>query len=306
MAETKKSVRPSFFNSIFWNKLLPHDFVFIVYILISSIFIFAGYNHMPQPLFHLAFRLAVLLFIFLLIVLYNKFPGWFMKFVRNFYVLPILAFWYTESYYFHGIFFNYIDPDIVRWEGTIFGLQPSLEFSKLLPRTVISEIMYSAYFSFYIIIFLVCLLVYLKNNTHYPVVVFSIIFSFCLMYIFFMIVPSMGPHYWFHIPDSEIPTGLLFGKAVKLAQLIGENPTGAFPSSHVAISILLLCLSFKYLRKLFYYLLPLVILLCASTVYIKSHYLLDVVSGIACVPLLYWMSHRIFRLLGKAKLETDN
>jgi membrane-associated phospholipid phosphatase len=306
MAEIKIINKPSFFNSIFWNRLLPHDIVFIVYILISSIFIFAGYHHMPHPLFHLAFRLVVLSFIILIIFLYKRFQGWFMKFVRNFYVLPILAFWYTESYYFHGIFFNYIDSDIVFWEGTIFGLQPSLEFSKILPQTIISEIMYSAYFSFYVMIFLVCFLVYLKNNKNYPVVVFSIIFSFCLMYIFFMIVPSMGPHYWFHIPDNEIPTGLLFGKAVKLAQQIGENPTGAFPSSHVAISVLLLCLSFKYLRKLFYFLLPVVILLCASTVYIKSHYLLDVVSGVACVPLLYWLSHRVFRLMGKAKPKNDN
>jgi membrane-associated phospholipid phosphatase len=214
--------------------------------------------------------------------------------MRNFYPLALLAFWYTETFYFHGISFNYIDPYIVRWESVLFSMQPSLEFSRLFPQRWFSELLYSGYFSFYVLIFLVCFIVYLAQRKSFNEVIYTVVFSFYLFYIIFAIVPSMGPHYWFHIPPAEIPGGYIFADAVNLAQEIGETPTGAFPSSHVGISVLILCLCFRYIRPWFYVFLPVVILLCAATVYIKAHYLLDVISGIACVPVLLWLSRLTF------------
>jgi membrane-associated phospholipid phosphatase len=278
----------------FLNRLAPFDIVTIAYILFTFIYIIIGINKIPQPFFHLGIRLGILLLIAGIIFIYDRFPNTVTAFIRNFYPLALLGIWYTETYAFHGVVFGYLDPHIVRWESFLFGIQPSLEFSRVFAQRWFSELLCFGYFSFYELIFLVCLIVYLSRRKSFNEVIYTVLFSFYLFYIVFAIVPSMGPHYWFHIPDTEIPGGYIFADAVKLAQDIGEKPTGAFPSSHVGISVLILCLCFRYIRRWFYVFLPIVIVLCVATVYIKAHYLLDVISGIACVPVLLWLSRLTF------------
>jgi membrane-associated phospholipid phosphatase len=283
----------STFNDII-RRLTAFDIVTIAYIFFTFIYILIGIHTVPVPSFHLWIRLVILAGIFGIILLHNRYPGKITAFIRNFYPLALLVFWYTETFFLQGVIFGYIDPYLVRWESFLFGIQPSLTFSKLLPQLWFSELLYFGYFSFYLIIFLVCFIIYITNRSIYNEALYTLLFSFYIFYIVFAFVPSMGPHYWFNISWSEIPGGYFFSKAVRLAQDIGEKPTGAFPSSHVGISVLLLCLCYLYIRRWFWIFLPVVICLCAATVYIKAHYLIDVISGLICAPVLLWLSKFTF------------
>jgi membrane-associated phospholipid phosphatase len=56
-----------------------------------------------------------------------------------------------------------------------------------------------------------------------------------------------------------------------------------------------------HLRKLFWWLLPVALLLVASTVYIKAHYLIDVFAGLLVAPLFYVFSVRIWGKMSENK-----
>jgi hypothetical protein len=75
---------------------------------------------------------------------------------------------------------------------------------------------------------------------------------------------------------------------------VGERPAAAFPSSHVGMMVILLYLSGKFAPKLLKILIPIGILLIFSTVYIKAHYVIDVIAGFLSVPIIYWISSRTY------------
>ena len=61
----------------------------------------------------------------------------------------------------------------------------------------------------------------------------------------------------------------------------------AFPSSHVAISLIALFLNRTYNKNLMPIIFPLTLTLMLSTVYLYAHYFIDVVGGIFAAIILY-------------------
>lgn len=69
---------------------------------------------------------------------------------------------------------------------------------------------------------------------------------------------------------------------------VGSMYGGCFPSSHVAAACVALVMMARYEKKIYNFMLPLVICLCISTVYCHYHYILDVFAGIiVCYIALY-------------------
>ena len=61
----------------------------------------------------------------------------------------------------------------------------------------------------------------------------------------------------------------------------------------------MLILAFKASKRLFATLLPVFVLLCCATVYIKAHYLVDAIAGIASGVLSYFVATGIYKVLLK-------
>jgi membrane-associated phospholipid phosphatase len=75
-----------------------------------------------------------------------------------------------------------------------------------------------------------------------------------------------------------------------------EAPGAAFPSSHVAIAIVTVSFSFRYLRPIRWLHAVDVLLLCTATVYCRYHYVVDVFAGaLAALALLPIANHLYFR-----------
>jgi membrane-associated phospholipid phosphatase len=117
-------------------------------------------------------------------------------------------------------------------------------------------------------------------------------------------LPVAGPQYFFPSPDNEVPRAYFFSGMLKLIQELGERPTGAFPSSHVGIAILILWYSFGRSRNYFYAILPVTILLIISTVYLKAHYVVDVLAAFITLPFIAIPASCLFSLLrGKDEIQ---
>ena len=75
-----------------------------------------------------------------------------------------------------------------------------------------------------------------------------------------------------------------------------EQPTGAFPSSHVGVTVVILLLAKKRLPLFYKVCVPLTFILILSTVYIKAHYAVDAIFGILSAPIILYIFDDAYHL----------
>jgi len=77
---------------------------------------------------------------------------------------------------------------------------------------------------------------------------------------------------------------------------VSINPSSsraAFPSLHCAVTLMSLIYAFKFSRKLFYILLIPGISLVLATVYLRHHYVIDILGGFALAIVVYFAAPHI-------------
>ncbi len=277
------------------------DKITLLYLFISAVFIGLAWDDLENKLTPLGFRSLAILIIAGMAYYQKMFRGGIMQFLRYAYPLILIIYLYPETDQFNNIFFANQDPFFSRIEESIFGLQPSLLLLEKFPQLWIVELMSFGYFSYYLLIFGFSLILFLRNPRLFYRLTFIIISSFYIYYIIFILLPVAGPQYFFASPDNEVPTAYLFSRMLKLVQELGERPTGAFPSSHVGIVLIIIWYTIKYFRQWIYLVLPLSIVLIISTVYLKAHYLIDSITAIVTIPFFIISGNSFFNLLHKQK-----
>jgi membrane-associated phospholipid phosphatase len=235
----------------------------------------------------------------------GKYESKFTGFIRYIFPFALITYWYPETYslgYNTGydlpksIFAPNLDGFFDSLDTKIFGCSPALEFSKAFPQAWIAEIMYFGYFAYYFIFLITFIYFYYHKPCMAEKAMFYCLCSFFVFYIIFTLIPVAGPQFYYSPPDNEVPSGYIFSWLMRLIQNMGEKPTGAFPSSHVGLTIIAMILLYQNTRKYFYAILPVAIVLVASTVYIKAHYMIDVVAAFVLTPFIFLLSKKIFKL----------
>jgi membrane-associated phospholipid phosphatase len=177
-------------------------------------------------------------------------------------------------------------------DATVFGFDPSRVFSATFSGyPVINEIMFAAYFSFYVILAFVPWLPWFAGRREAAIGQLAIFSGFMfVVFTFYIFFRVQGPKYWF--PDLRIawyghfkggPFTAFFARLFEQVNLSGA----AFPSSHVAVSIMLSIFAWRYDRRLGILLAVLTALIMAATVYIYAHWVADVVGGILAIMILF-------------------
>jgi len=272
------------------------DIITLLYIFITGLFILYGYQKISNFQQHLLIRLLFIMISISFIYLNNKYNSNFLNFLRHTYPVFFLLYFYGETYFLNNIFFNYFDSFIIRLESKIFGFLPSEVFHSQFNLRLISEIMHFGYFSFYLIIAFFVLTYYFQFPYLYHRRMFSFLFSFYLFYLIFIIFPTAGPQFFIQTPE-DLPQGYLFTNLVHRIIEKADNPTGAFPSSHVGMTCIIMLWLFKDFKKAFFFWLPIALTLILSTVYIRAHYAIDVIASLIIFPLFIKLSEKFYLLL---------
>jgi len=234
-----------------------------------------------------------------------------VDFLRHFYPVLLYTGFYRETGELHHMLYpGFLDPVIIRLEQAVFGFQPSLAFMDHLPYLAVSELLYAAYFTYYLMIVGIGLALFLRNREQFFHYVSVVSFVFYICYLIYLFLPVMGPRSFYRDPaDYLLPSEVQpvhvppFPEAVKAGlfyQIMAfiyrtlESPGAAFPSSHVAVAVTTVWFSFRYLRRIRYLHLGDAVLLCLSTVYCRYHYAVDVVAGLVAAGLLVPLANRLY------------
>ncbi len=282
------------------------DFVFFGFIVLTTLQILMVITDQEALMNILLPRFVIVIGVVALLYCNQKIKNRALNFLRNVYPILFSGFFYSETVHYNKPFFDDIDPFLIALEYQLFSSQPSIDFSSHFSSPLFSEMMYIGYFSFYLLIIGFTVYTYFKKTTLYDQSIFILCSSLYIYYYVFALVPAQGPQFFFEAPLNNLPKAYLFDKVMHFIQAVGEQPTGAFPSSHVGISLIILMISKDRAPQFFRIAWPFTILLILSTVYIKAHYVVDVLAAFLTAPLVLYLSKTVYNLKIKSRLYTRN
>ena len=303
--------------------LMVFEKVAIAYAALTTILVLFLYTRMSDPSAILMARVRFLAMTLALWGVYRLVPCRLMLGIRGVVQLALLGLWYPETYDFNRLFPN-LDYLFAHWEQQLFGCQPALLFSQVLPSHVASELFDMGYGSYYFMIAVIALFYFAFRYREFERATFVILASFFVYYLIYIFLPVVGPTFYYHavglktiaagvfpnvhdyflthtasLPSPGYTDGVFY-QFVEDAKAAGERPTAAFPSSHVGISTICMLLAWHSgNRRLFFVFLPFYIFLCCATVYIQAHYLIDaiagLITGVGFYFLMMWLSRGMER-----------
>jgi membrane-associated phospholipid phosphatase len=219
--------------------------------------------------------------------------------------LPVLAppLFYAEVAHLNQLLgMGYHDGTIQVLEGALFvtasGAQPGVALRHLLPWPAVGEYLHFSYFAYYLLLPLLAGVLYFHGRIReYRYVVATVLGTFYLCFLCFIVFPVAGP--WYRLPHpSASAIGAFFPHLVHMVLARAASKGAAFPSSHVAVAVVIWLLAWRFARRVFWLLALIVPTLAVGTVYGGFHYAIDVAAGAAVGILCYLIGPRINRMLG--------
>ncbi len=191
------------------------------------------------------------------------------------------------------------DEMLIAWDQKLFGFQASVALQRIVSPPLTAW-MDSAYFFHIVNIPLVACFIYVwrpRNSFRELMCGVLVICFFGLLG--YLLVPGIGPLYTLR---DQYTVSLSQPLAVFNRQMefmdFARIKRDVFPSMHVGISFLVWLYAFRNSKKLFWMLAPFILSLWFSTVYLRFHYLVDVLAGLLLAPLCFWLANWLFKRLG--------
>jgi membrane-associated phospholipid phosphatase len=276
----------------------------------------------PRAFLFILLNFCLIALIYVGASLYTGKPAKAIKLIHWFYPYALIFITFKELY-------NMIKPLrpldydwlLMKIDHHIFGFNPTWMLHNIA-NPVLTEILQISYTSFYIIPFILALFLYCqKQELKAEYVVFSVVYGFFLSYIAYFLLPAVGPRFTLHdfARTDETLGGLWITPIFREWINSGESiPHGTlhpativqrdvFPSGHTMMTAIVMYLSVKFKSNAKYIVLPLGSLLIFSTVYLRYHYVIDVIAGMTCMVFSVWSSKKVFnyyqRLSGRTQVN---
>ena len=172
------------------------------------------------------------------------------------------------------------DLPIQRLETWVFGSQVSYRWIREMVSPVWSWILHACYVAYYPILYASPLGLWLVGRRDASrQTIFAVMATFYLCYVAFLFFPVAGPRYAFDAAHNAATDVAPARFAAWLLDL-GDSWGAAFPSSHVAASVVATGMALRYWRALGLVLLPFTAGLILAVVYGQFHYAVDALAGL--------------------------
>jgi membrane-associated phospholipid phosphatase len=187
------------------------------------------------------------------------------------------------------VFNSFRDPQVVAFEQRLFGSEVTQFIDKSQPSILVTELLSFCYFCYYLLIPGFLIPIFVRKDYHIlREVLAAICLTFFVSYVLFSVYPVEGPRWFLADQYAHSVDGPVFRQMVNFVISNGAVHGGCMPSTHTAVSLVILLYSFKYYRRWGWILLPIVLGIAAGTVWGRFHYLSDVIVGAAIGGVSVW------------------
>lgn len=178
------------------------------------------------------------------------------------------------------------DWTIQKLEAWLFGSQVSYRWIRETVNPLLSWVLHACYVAYYAILYASPLGLWLAGKREASrQTILAVMITFYLCYVAFLFFPVAGPRYAF---DAAQNAATAVGPARLASWLLdlGDSWGAAFPSSHVAASVVATGMALRYGRALGFVLLPFTIGLILAVVYGQFHYAVDALAGLVLAAVI--------------------
>lgn len=204
------------------------------------------------------------------------------QFVRHWYPLAIYIFFFEELQgLVHAIFPGWFDHWLIPFDHNLGGVHPAAWLAQFA-SPALNDFMQFSYMTYFLYLVILPAILYGQNRrTEFWTVMVSTAVAHYSVYVIAVLFPVESPY--FALASLNLPTlaGGAFTTTIDFIERFGRVHGAAFPSAHVAGSMVALLAARRYKPWLFWICLPFFLSMCVATVYGRYHYVADVLAGIA-------------------------
>jgi membrane-associated phospholipid phosphatase len=246
-------------------------------------FVFIRFHrHIPHAAARLAVHLAIATGIACLAWSAARSSNAVVWFARHWYPLPLYIFFFEElGGLVHAIFPGWLDSWLIAFDYNFTGVHPSLWLARFA-SPALNDFMQFAYMTYFLYLLILPAILYAqRERLAFWTVMTSTAVAHYSVYLIALLLPVESPYYSLAALQTNTLSGGYCTALIELIERFGRVHGAAFPSAHVAGSMVAILASWRYRRWLFWVCLPLFVSMCVATVYGRYHYVADVLAGIA-------------------------
>jgi membrane-associated phospholipid phosphatase len=222
-----------------------------------------------------------------------------VRFARHWYPLPLYIFFFEELQgLVHAIVPGWFDRGLVAFDYGLAGVHPSLWLTRFA-SPALNDYMQFAYMTYFLYLVILPAILYVKRERPaFWTVMVSTAIAHYSVYVIAVLVPVESPYYSLAALEPQKLTGGYCTALIEFIERFGRVHGAAFPSAHVAGSMVAILTSWRYRRWLFWVCLPFFVSMCVATVYGRYHYVADVLAGLAVGALGFAVGTCLMRRTG--------
>ncbi|HSB11021.1 MAG TPA: phosphatase PAP2 family protein [Blastocatellia bacterium] len=288
--------------------LSPADKVVIAYLAIVGFLILLFSNRIEHWGLLCAGHVAVIVVVTML-AKWDRSSRPALSFAHGWYPILLIGLTYKElTYLIPRIHPRDFDAALAAIDYRIFGVNPTVWLERFTwpPLTEVLQLTYSTYYFLPIILGAVLWGKGWFDKFYYWV--FLVLFGFYLSYLGYVAVPAIGPRFLPSIVEAQTKPLIGVWLFLPVRQML-DNAEGltrdCFPSGHTEVTLLVLYYAHRFHRKVFWWFLPFGIGIIISTVYLRYHYVVDVVAGAVLALIVIAVAKPLHRLLDR-RAAPDN
>ncbi len=205
----------------------------------------------------------------------------FLSELSEWYPLALFVLFFEEiQFLVHGLQPGWFDEWLIRADYSLFGAHPTVWIEQFASYWL-TEYLQFAYTSYFVLTIGVAVFLRRRHGLgalRLLMAASSVTYYAC--YVTFVLFPIEGPYHTLaHLQQVALDGGP-FTAVIEWIERYGRVHGGAFPSAHVAGSMVALLCAWRYSRRAGLMLVPVVLSIVVATVYGRYHYFVDLPAGI--------------------------
>jgi len=284
------------------RRLRPHDYAVFGFLTIVLVIQIVASPRVPGAAWVVAGHVAGMMAIFAFTQWVPMDRPWGYA-LRHWYVLVVIPLSFSEMglYVHHFRVIDY-DPILVEIDHWLLGVHPTVWLQRWHHPVLVevSQLCYSTFFFLPVVLALVLLA--RRRWELFERCAFLIAYGFYLSYLGYMVVPAVGPRLVIgHLHPFPLE-GVALAEPIRHAlDSMEKIKRDCFPSGHTMMTLATLWGAARWHRPTFWVMLPIGSVLIFATVYLRYHYVIDVVMGAVFALFVFWTLEPLYRWLAVEK-----
>jgi len=276
-------------------RLQAEDVVTVGYLGCVALLVAIFHERVEGAWFHLTIHILWIASVLALVWAAGRRPTRPFLHLRTWYHILSIPLAFRELHYLvHPINPQDIDPILVRWDWQIFSVHPTVWLERFM-SPLLTEYLQLVYTTFYFLPLVLGFLLW--RDKHWQGIrasLVGVVTAFYLSYLGYFAFPALGPRFEIgHLQTKPLEGLWLTHHIREILDSLELVQRDAFPSGHVGVSVLVLYYAWKYCRRAFPGYLLIVSSMVMSTVYLRYHYVVDVLAGFLLSIVSGWVASRL-------------